>query len=101
MQYLWSNVLPLNFNKYVNNFLTVNVFSANKNSNEKMKAIKTYLSNVENFKELQNCFIDNFETIKYICNMTYNAMFYGTDEKARVIAYRVINEMNNVLFINK
>ena len=101
VQYLWSNVLPLNFNKYVNNFLTVNVFSANKNSNEKMKAIKTYLSNVENFKELQNCFIDNFEMIKYISNMTYNAMFYGTDEKARVIAYRVINEVNNVLFINK
>ena len=101
VQYLWTNILPLNFNKYVNNFLRVNVFSASKNTNEKIKSIETFLEDIENFKELQNCFVEKFDTIKYICNITYNNMFYGTDEKARTIAYRVVNEMNNVLFVNK
>ena len=55
--------------------------------------MKTYLSEEKNVGKLRKSFVDNFDYIKYICNITFAPMFYGTDDKGQNVSYRLLTKL--------
>ena len=95
VRYMWANLLPQSFYSHVNGFLSINCYSSSKSSSKKVNLMKTYLSEEKNVDELRKSFVDNFDYIKYICNITFAPMFYGTDDKGRNVSYRLLTQLTD------
>ena len=94
VQYLWGKLLLASFNEHVNNFLFIHTYSSSKNNSEKIQILKKYLADTIKFNELKESFTKNFQTIKFICNVTFASLYYGNNEKGQGINFKVMSDLN-------
>ena len=61
---------------------------------KRVNLLKKYLSEESNVKELREAIVKNFDMIKYICNVTYASLYYGTNSKGQAVNFKVLCNVN-------